>query len=299
MDVSETHPEDRSFAASLRDAVEASGLSLSHLHRLLRDLGSPVSVSTLSYWRSGARRPEGAHSRVAITELERILGIPAGGLTDLVGMTKRPGQASGPGPAFSDEYETTLAETYAALDADPTTYLREVSSSTLAQVGPDGALRGFRCRMLVQATTKLVRSVGLVSPVEEGAADQPAFAAIAGGRIAFDYIHPSGTMVGSRVELDAPIGVPDTALIEFELALPDGYPPQYAVAHGATRKAREMVVWVQFDPEALPDWVAEFEEDGDSERDLPRRPLRGTTAHAVRHGFGPGFFGVKWGFDGR
>lgn len=285
------------FAIALGDAIAASGYSLAALHRRLQDVGSPVSVSTLSYWRSGARRPEGAQSSVALAELERILSLEPGALTSLTGATRRPGQAPGLGSAFSDEYETTMAEVLAALAADPAEHLRELSSSTVAFVGEDGALREFRTRCLVQATTRSVRSVAVAVPVEESAKDVPRIVAIGGVRVAAQIVHPSRTMIGARLELDAPVDAPATTVFEFGVVLPEGYPPQFAVGHGARRRASEMVVWVQFAPERVPDWVAEFDEDENGERELARRRPDGPGVHVIRRRFGPGYFGLTWGYD--
>ena len=57
------------FAASFRDAINARGLTLARLHEQLRARGNSVSMATLSYWRSGARRPEGAQSMAALSDL--------------------------------------------------------------------------------------------------------------------------------------------------------------------------------------------------------------------------------------
>lgn len=46
------------FANALREATARSGLSLTQIHLRLRDRGNPVSIATLSYWRSGERHPE-------------------------------------------------------------------------------------------------------------------------------------------------------------------------------------------------------------------------------------------------
>lgn len=50
--------ESDDFANALRDAINAKPVTLSWLQRQLKARGNRVSMATLSYWRSGARRPE-------------------------------------------------------------------------------------------------------------------------------------------------------------------------------------------------------------------------------------------------
>lgn len=290
-------PAPSLLSEALTTAIAASGCSLSELHRRLVMSGNAVSVSTLSYWRTGARRPEGAQSRVALEELERILDLPRGHLTTLIGQARRPGQVSRPGPTFSDEYEDATTYVKEALEVDPDDFLRELSSTTIATVGAGGALKEFAVRSLVQATTKRVRSLGVIVPIESGATELPRIEAVRGGHVSRQVVHPDRTVMGVRLDLDAALSAPGRALIEVSITLPDSYPPQQAVAHGSARRAIEMVVCAQFPVDDVPDWVIEFEEDGDEERELPRGTITGTAALAVRHGFGPGYFGMRWGYD--
>ena len=68
--------EPDGFAEALRAAIAARGVSLVWLRDRLAYRGSPVSLTTLSYWRSGDRHPEGAGSYAAIREIENLLGLP-------------------------------------------------------------------------------------------------------------------------------------------------------------------------------------------------------------------------------
>lgn len=290
-------PEGAQFSEVFRAAVDSRRLSLSELHRRLRDNGNPVAISTLSSWRSGVRHPEGAQSRNALADLERILNLAPAALSSLIGPPSRTGQAPGPGEVFSDRYERLKVETLAALDADPVEYLREVSSSTVVQVGANGGVSEYRTRALLQATTRSVRSIPLLLVVDEDATSEPSPFVVGGGSIIHRFTHPDGGMVGARIELERPINSPNTVVLEYGFSLPDDYPPQRSVAHGTLRRTKEMILWVQFSRGAEPAWVNEFEEDAKEERELPRRLHEGTSTHAVRHQFGPGYFGIAWGND--
>ncbi|MFD0691321.1 hypothetical protein [Actinomadura fibrosa] len=69
------------FAGALRQAIQASGLTLERIRHRLGRRGLTVSVATLSYWQRGRSRPR---SRAVVTTLEEILQVPAGTLTDLL-----------------------------------------------------------------------------------------------------------------------------------------------------------------------------------------------------------------------
>ncbi|MFS2291602.1 MAG: hypothetical protein FWJ90_02715 [Actinomadura sp.] len=90
------------FAGALRQAVQASGLTLERIrHRLCRR-GLTVSVATLSYWQRGRSRPR---SREVVVALEEILQVPPGTLTELLddpaptAPAVRAGPAAGPAGA--------------------------------------------------------------------------------------------------------------------------------------------------------------------------------------------------------
>lgn len=69
------------FAGALRQAIQASGLTLERIRHRLGQRGLTVSVATLSYWQRGRSRPR---SRAVVTSLEEILQVPAGTLTNLL-----------------------------------------------------------------------------------------------------------------------------------------------------------------------------------------------------------------------
>jgi hypothetical protein len=85
------------FAAAVRAAIEASGLSLRALEKLLLDsYGGPLasSVATLSAWQTGVSAPPRTLTgRSRVLALERCLGLPAGDLALLM-----PGGAVVPPP---------------------------------------------------------------------------------------------------------------------------------------------------------------------------------------------------------
>lgn len=84
----------RRFALAFEGALTAAGLSLRALHRELLARGHPVSVATLSYWRTGRSRPEREDSMAALACVEEILRLPAGALAFTLGAKPLRGRAA-------------------------------------------------------------------------------------------------------------------------------------------------------------------------------------------------------------
>jgi len=77
---------------------------------------SPVSLTTLSYWRSGDRHPEGAGSYAAIREIENLLGIQEDALVSKIGPHRRVGPlAAAVAPFEARSVNEAAEETTAAL----------------------------------------------------------------------------------------------------------------------------------------------------------------------------------------
>ncbi|HRL48250.1 MAG TPA: hypothetical protein PLK46_10815 [Propioniciclava sp.] len=81
------------FSDVLTAAIRRRGLSLERIRTRLDAAGVPVSIATLSYWQSGRSLPTRSRSYHTLVELERILGVEPGHLTQLThtadGRTRR------------------------------------------------------------------------------------------------------------------------------------------------------------------------------------------------------------------
>lgn len=93
------------FSLALRLAVRESGLSLERLQFKLRERGTPVSKTALSYWQHGHNQPERAESLRALAVIEEILGVDAGALAALLGPPRPRGRwlVQKPGALRPDE----------------------------------------------------------------------------------------------------------------------------------------------------------------------------------------------------
>lgn len=78
-DTTQTH-----FSHVFRSAVRARGLTLDRIRVRLAAAGTPVSNATLSYWQSGRSLPTRRTSLRTLAELEHILRVEPGTLTQPV-----------------------------------------------------------------------------------------------------------------------------------------------------------------------------------------------------------------------
>lgn len=285
------------FAAALRAAISERGITLARLRAQLIDGGNPISMATLSYWRSGDRQPEGAQSLSVVDGIEDRLGLHRGHLGGLLRAPARLGTVAPPRLPFDEEREQReTEETLRELHAAPQDALRDLSTQVTVFVGAAGSVEKVIMRCLVQSTKGTISEVPLidVAPVETDV--MSVISEVVGGRVDREYLHPGRLLSGVVIALDEPIETGATTLFEFTETFPAGYPPRQSAWHATSRPARESLVWVRFHPEALPSWCEEYIET-DDEYSSSMRSVHSGSVHLVRHGFGPGVLGIRWGYD--
>lgn len=72
------------FSAALDQALRAQNLPLERIASRLAEASTPVTTATLSYWRTGQRSPSRPRSLRAVGQLERLLDLTPGTLSDLL-----------------------------------------------------------------------------------------------------------------------------------------------------------------------------------------------------------------------
>ncbi|WP_217184990.1 hypothetical protein [Streptomyces sp. AC495_CC817] len=288
------------FAGAFRDAINARRVTLARLHAQLRERGNSVSMATLSYWRSGARRPEGVQSMAAVADIEQLLALDEGALTDLLTGTNRTGPL-GPLQFPIDEaaLEQSVKDAFAALGAEYPDTSREVTTHSITDVGADGRVVSCAIRSIVQSTIGTVTSIPFLELSPGVSTPAPLLSAVSGGHVSARYSHPNGEVHGILFELEAPLTAPHTAVIEWLVEFPEDYPAAFETGHALSRQSRELLVWTRFHPDALPDWVEERVETPDGEVRAPLSLEGRTSVHQVRRGFGPGALKLVWGYGDR
>lgn len=297
----ETH-DPPSFAQSLTEAIDRRGVALTWLREKLVERGTPVSLATLSYWRSGGRHPDGLSSLRAIEELEDLLRLDAGSLGRLAEVPKRPRRPIAPGREPFSEAEIVAAkeETLRILRAPSSDITREISVHTVTDVDEDGRARARTSRILLEAVDTTVCEVAYTTVSVEHTVGVPRVE-FSGASLVREYLHPSEHVYGCVLELDRPLLGGSTAMLEIRMDLSDELhherPFEDETGTFVTRPVRDIVVWTRFHSNAVPDWIEEIEETGpESPRSL--RPIRPEeSVHQWRRDFGPGVLGIRWGFE--
>lgn len=293
-------PGSDAFASALRDAINRKPVTLSWLQRQLKTRGNFVSMATLSYWRSGARRPEGAQSLAALADIEDILGLDGGALSRLLRATNRTGPL-GPNqfPIDEEELEQAVIDAFHALGASYPDTSRELTTHSVTDVGADGNVAYSITRSIVQSTVGTITAIPFLEITPGVRTPAPLLEAVSGGRIAARYSHPDGEVHGVLFELDVPLTAPETAMVEWSAEYPPDYPATRDTGHALAQKARELLVWTRFHPDAVPDWCEEHVDTPDGVTVTPVPLTRGTSVHLVRRAFGPGALGLHWGYGPR
>ncbi|MEU7531148.1 helix-turn-helix transcriptional regulator [Saccharothrix sp. NPDC042600] len=237
------------FGAALRAAIGRSGLTLDEVSRRLRERGTPISVSSLSYWQNGDSRPRAA-SLPAVAALEEILGEPLTGL-----LVPRP-RPTRPGPRVAHDLvmrrPETVARALAKLDATPDDLdsPHRLSQYLSYRVDATGREESMRVRRIVRAdhdgTTRFLfvsRGSSMSHPpaVTHAVGCRP-------GRFRADV--PSATCAFEFL-LDQPLNAGELAYVEFGLRLP----PDHAARHtqlAIVRPGREIAIHVTFAGDRLP-----------------------------------------------
>ncbi|MFS0913310.1 hypothetical protein AB3M89_16125 [Microbacterium sp. 179-I 3D2 NHS] len=289
------------FAQAFSDAVSARGVSLSWLQRRLKDRANPVSVATLSYWRSGERHPEGLRSLTALEDIERLLDLEAGSLVDLVCTRTRLGAlAPAQNPFTETEVTAATAETLEILDAPPIDITRPISAHVVYTVDESGAPRQRTSRVLLQAVAPQVLDITFALMSAEHVVRRPE-CTLRGASLVREHLHESEHVYACVLRLDRPLVQGATTMLEVDMVIPPHDPGAMPVEEEALafaiRPIRDLVLWTRFHPDAVPDWQYEFERTSSTD-DIVARPLQPqSSVHQSRRDFGPGILGIRWGYD--
>jgi transcriptional regulator with XRE-family HTH domain len=300
------HPVDSlaadAFPTALRTAIQASGLSLDRIQYRLRARGVSVSVTALSYWQSGRRRPERAESLAALGHLESVLGVAPGSLIALLGPPRPRGRVQRessrlPIEALWHEREP-VSKLLKRIDFATETALTKLSQHDRMDIAVDRGEKQISVRQVLRAERDGVDRTVMIYDLERKGRPFPEIVSVQScqiGRVARDE---AAGLIAAEILLDAPLARGETAIIEYALNHPG---PPYSRGDDSycrkfTTPVREFVLEVRFDPRALPAYCELYTVDPE-EQTTTRRKVEVTPngqAHAVALDFGPGTFCVRW-----
>jgi hypothetical protein len=296
------------FPTALRAAIQASGLSLDRIQYRLRSRGVSVSVTALSYWQSGRRRPERAESLAALGHLESVLGVAPGSLMALLGPPRPRGRANRESNRLPIEALWTKSEQVSNLlkriDFTTEAALTKISQQDVMELAADQGEKRINVRQVLRAERDGAERTIMVYDLERPGRPFPEISAAHGctiGRLAHD--HAAGIVV-AEILLDTPLHRGETVILDYALTHPG---PPYSRGDDSycrkfTTPVREFVLELRFDPTMLPRYCEQYTTDPDNQITSRRRVEINADGHghAVALDFGPGIFCVRWEWpDGR
>ncbi|QQS02194.1 MAG: hypothetical protein IPK37_07620 [Austwickia sp.] len=288
------------FAHAFGEAVTASGLSLDAIRRALADRGHQLSVATLSYWRSGRRRPERASSLAALETLEEILDLTPGALMGLLPGRVVPATYDLDGLYELNGANRVMAQLVERLGLTYDDGLERLSHQDLVELDATGRQVRNRLRMLVRSLRDGTQRFPISFWPEEEAADgvpytPPTVKPLMGCTLGRSIVSPDDRLLMMEAVLDHPLDEGECLLIEFECT-PGARP---AVSNrwerGVLRPLPLYLVSVTFHPDRMPTTVERFERPIRSE--VPKSTPVLVTSPCVTVLFSdvvPGVAGLVW-----
>ncbi|MEU6485430.1 XRE family transcriptional regulator [Streptomyces sp. NPDC046887] len=295
-----TEPDE--FARVLKAALSRRGLPLSRVVAHLARRGIPLSAAALSLWQRGQRRPERTASLRAVEELESILELDSGTLTDVL----RPAPPRGASllPAADPSALRRLLGTRSSAEQALGTsierlneHLRPVSIRDVVHLDRDGRVH----RVTVFHALRALR---------DGADRLTGIFQLDAGQIPLrDITVHSGRLGATRLDrarnclvvefaFGRSLARGETSIIEYELLI-GGRDAAPVTCHERVirNRLRDLVIQVRFHPETTPAHCAVH-----SRRDLgatPRKVRRipvdaSPQAHVILRDPPPGIHSLSW-----
>ncbi|QIG43633.1 hypothetical protein G5V58_13475 [Nocardioides anomalus] len=285
------------FHTVLAAAIQTRGTTLAALRVRLAERGNPVSPATLSYWRSGRRRPEGAASLAAVEDLEQLLDLPRGHLTSRLGPSRRPG----PPGRRADVHEVVadqaalVEQALSDLDLSGPLDLSDEALHIVVEVDAKRCVRHITIRGVWRSLREGAQRLPLLY-VNDGPIVAMPEITVAGGRLGRDLSRPELGLVAIEFILDRPLPVGQETIAEQRTRFLDDLTDTH-YEHYLRKKLADLTLWVRFDPEQLPTTVTSYTVIDDIET-AEQLSLDGTTnASRFLRPFGPGRAGIRWTWD--
>lgn len=291
---------DEDFAAALRLAIQASGLTLESLRYRLGQRGVHVSAASLSYWQGGRSRPERADSIVAVGMLEEVLDLPKGALTDLLKPRRPRGQTCNPAhPARLWPDPEPVIRTLSHLDQSCDHRLEWLSVHDVCDIGADRRPSSLSVRLVLRASGDDVDRVIAVHNAEAATEPPPVLGEVRycrRGRVRYD-----GRFVAFELFFDRILARGDTIIVEYELLFPGARMVANFYDRRFRHAVREYLCIIRFDRGALP--VRCYRYDCESVDLMQFRRTEelwvgaSCNAHITEHDIERGIVGLDWEWE--
>ncbi|WP_334149824.1 hypothetical protein [Microbacterium sp.] len=275
------------FASTLREAVKLRGVSLRMLRQRLSARGHEISVSTLSQWQSGIRRPERDTSFDVIRELEQLLLLDDGALTGALGPSRRVGHS---------EHRTfaTLSNLIRnRITAEGPPELLERSGAVGIHVDAESRITRTVNRTLWQSRKDGAQRAAIFYGLNDDGVHPAEIAGTIGCEVVDIVDDPKQNLIRATLQLHAPLQQGALALTERETIESADAPEEHEFTIVAPRRQAEIMLYAVFDPDHLPRrCTVTIETDGEPRSHVV--PLNGNCASHAEFNFGPGMVALRW-----
>lgn len=278
------------FGDALAAAMRRRGMALSELRERLHGRGHKVSLTALSYWRSGQRTPDRLSSLEAIGEIEAILGLKE---NDLLHRLPGPRRRRAGDPVPFDELLLGHATAEPAVTEGD---VFRVLSHLTADINERGEVVGVRLRQVVVADLEGVTGYTLFhGPAAADEENRTVVRSVAGCTVEEVRDREHGIR-STRIVFERPLRIGEAAMTEVEIGNADDAPPdrdqEYALA--AEQRLEEAVVWVRFHPGRVPARVWLFFSEAGLRHEWEVSLDGALSIHHRQTDFGPGTLGARW-----
>ncbi|HEX7349538.1 XRE family transcriptional regulator [Brachybacterium sp.] len=292
--------EDERFASELRRAIEHSGLSLTLISQRLRAHHRPVSVATLSNWQSGRSLPGGEQSLGAVTALEDLLGRPPESLAELVGAPRLRGRTANPtsflGRRTSKEvFSDALAELGFESSRQ---YAHERVFHQHAIIDSSRNVQQFDYRLTVRALESGIcrlPAVYVMEPKEPNV--EPHYIPLDGCSLGRRVVWPERRAYGVEVLVDGRLDAGQVASFAYRVELQAEASEMTGAMYSLPRRANDVLLEVEFRGDRKPVDCERYRRTQSGESVSPVRLDHRGRLQLSEARFGPGTFGLRWGWE--
>ncbi len=292
------------FSAALHLAIEARGLRLDEVHDRLGAEGVMVSLATLSYWRRGHRRPEGADSVRAVSALEHILELPEGALSSQLVSPQRarrrtPFETAETGISNLWARPESIIGLLSDLDSLRRSQIETMSLHEIYFVGPDRQESAMTVRQVFRVKEDNVTSSTVIYCQDDVSAPPPVFTAIRGcrtGRVRNDRATGAAAV---EFIFDRVLNAGDMAAVEYHISLASTV-PAVDYHRNMPTDVSLYVLEVQFSSRALPARCFRYEKRSESAPPQGKRELwigSAASATTIVTDARAGVVGVCWEWE--
>ncbi|MFT3876238.1 MAG: helix-turn-helix transcriptional regulator [Propioniciclava sp.] len=289
------------FAEILTAAIQARGLSLERIRTHLDKAGVPVSIATLSYWQSGRSLPTRSRSFHTLVELERILNLDPGHLTQHTytadGRTRR--------EVF--EWQKVMpardlvAQVIGDLGIDMQGELTRVAHQDHLTVTADRSESHHEMRVIWRAERSGVPRWAVVSEQDAQVPTDQAIEALMGCEVGEIVDYPERHLLIAEMKANRCMQRGDLFASDYRVTTTPTAMPSFRLLRAVSNALKTLTMVIHFHPDALPSRVLAGVQDSMDDDDAPTTtvsvPLSGTQAQHVWTDAKPGVYSMVWEWD--